>query len=227
MRAKNVVESNDREKITDPDLQVLVTTMRSFREGVLGVNQPLERALYIFENGGQSKLLMESLLIAPDSSVEKIANSLNADHEMVRSYRKYLFNPEMFIDNFCVVEFIANIECEQDKVTKVMALTQGYNFVLSHFTGGKLNFSSQEIAHKMQDHALYMVLQSRGHAVNSDVAKEAKAWIPAVKSNMDYLSKASEQQNAQADFLADFNILFEKDEEIKSIGTIEGEVARG
>jgi len=227
LRAKQVVDEGSQLRKDETDIQELVSVLSNYREGILGVDKHLERAIYIHEKGTQSKLIMEAMLIAPDSSIEKIANTMKADPMMVLSYKKYIFNTDLFEDNFSLLEYLAQLEDGHSRSTKIMGLTSGFYYVVSHFTGGDLNINPVAMNKKMQTLAYNMVMQSRGSDVTSSTAREAKGWTTMLKSSTDFIAKATEHENAQSDFLADFKLLFEKDPELPNVGAIEGEVLRG
>ena len=85
--------------------------------------------------------------------------------------------------------------------------------------------SPVEIFRSVQTDAYRMLKQSQGQLITSEAAKEAKSWAGVLKGLGEFIHKAQPQDN-QRDFISDFRVLFQTDEPIKGLETIDGEVIR-
>lgn len=220
-QAKLSAESGRAEK-GDCDLAKLLSDII---DGKPIVDSPLSRAFSIYERSVQSKLLMESMLIAPDSTTEKIAVAMNAEVKMVEYYAEFFFDKTVFIDSFDIADYISTEE-PKSKVTKTIGLTQGMHYVAKHFKGGELNLTSMQVYKKMQAGAYEMFIQGISGHSTSESAKESKAWAKVLKEITELVDKKEDDGN-QGNFVEEFKVLFQHEPPVPSLGTIEGEVIRG
>jgi len=167
------------------------------------------------------------MLMAPDGSTDKIAKSMDARREMVDYYRNYFFDLTVFRDKFEVCDFISELPDEKDRISKKMALTQGFNYITSHFTGGSLDISPMDMIKKVQSGAYRMYQQGISSVISSEEAKEAKAWAGIVKGIAEFLNK-NDRRDPQTEFLEEFKVMFETDKPIDSITALNSnDIVRG
>lgn len=224
--AKRLVELDEEE--AEKSNNELVKLLLAKKKGTPVVaDKTLSKALYIYEAGKQSKLLMEALLLAPDGDPAKIASSMDADAKMVGCYAEYFFDTAVFEDKFDIQDYISELEDPNSRITKMLSLTQGFNYMISHLSGGELNMTPLEICKKTQQLAYKMVQQAAGQAVTKETAKEVKGWTSILKAYTDTIEKLQPSGAEQKDFLQEFRVIMKKDSPIDSIENLEGDLVRG
>jgi hypothetical protein len=146
--------------------------------------------------------------------------------KVVEHYMTYFFDKGVFEDKCDVLDYIGEIADEGERTAKTLSISEGFYFIVSKFNGKELCLSPMEVAKRMQMFSYQMVRQARGHAIQSEVAKEAKGWATIVKSFNDTLNKDSGAH--QNDFLAEFQVLLVKGAPTKQIDELPPEdVVRG
>ena len=188
------------------------------------VDNPLSRALCIYERNKQSKLLIEAMLIAPDSTTEKIAEIMDAKEEMVEYYSQYFFDKTVFVDKFDLSDYISEEE-SRSKVTKTLGLSQGVNYISRQFQGGELQYSTMEIYKKMQAGAYDMFIQGVSGVSTAESAKESKAWAGILKGITELID--NNEGNGKSNFVEEFRVLFKHEPPVPGISGLEGEIIRG
>ena len=224
LEAEKIVEAGGSElaKHENPLVRLLYQRQASLAY----FENELSRALDLYERKRQSRYLLEAMLMSPDGSIEKIVENMRVKRGVVDNYRNYFFDTAVFEDEFDSVDYVSELTDETERVTKKMALTEGYYYLLSHFNGKDLGVSPTEIAKKMQAFAYQMVTQARGSPLRSEAAKEAQKWASVVKTFTDSLIKTD--LNPQVDFLAEFQVILKLGEPVKPITELPPEdVVRG
>ena len=224
-RAKRLVELDEEEakKSTDP----LVKLLLSRKNGTPVTDKSLAKALNIYEAAKQSRLLMEALLLAPDGDPKKVSDSMDANIDMIRHYANYFFDISVFEDKFDIQDYIADLEDQNSRITKMLAMTQGFNYMISHLNGGDLNMTPLEICKKTQQLAYKMVQQAAGLPVTKETTKEVKGWTSILKSYTDSIEKLQPSGGGRQDFLQEFRVIMKKDSPIEDITSLEGDLVRG
>jgi hypothetical protein len=213
LAAEKIVETGGGELLRHDD--DLVQLLYKRQEKLPYVENELSRALDLYERKRQSRYLLEAMLISPDGSTEKIVENMKVKKGVVENYSKYFFDTTVFADQFDLLDYISELTDEVERITKKMAVTEGYYYLLSHFSGGDLQVSPSEINKKMQAFSYAMVKQASGAMLRSDTAKEAKQWGTLLKSFNDSLSKS--ESGHQGDFLSEFLVILETGPATKKI----------
>jgi hypothetical protein len=213
------------EEAAEASADALVQYLLKRKRGESYVEDDVARAAEIYYSKRQSRYLMEALLIAPDTSIDKIVEVMGVRKGMAEAYQKYFFDSTVFRDKFDLTDFISTLEDETDLVTKKMAVSEGFHFLVSNFVGHDLQMSPTQVCQRMQSFAYRMVTQASGAMVTSQVAKEAKHWAAIVKTFTDTLAKNDPDE--QGDFLAEFKVLLAKGEKIKAVTEIQHDIVRG
>lgn len=191
------------------------------------IENDLSRAYEIYNRRRQSRFLLEAMLLAPDSTSEKICLAMATRPEMIDYYRHYFFDLTVFRDKFEVCDFISELPDEKDRITKKMALTQGFSYIISHFTGGSLDLSPMDMIKRVQSGAYRMYQQGISSTISSEEAKEAKSWAGIVKGIAEFINK-NDRRDPQAEFLEEFKVMFEHGKPIDSIDLLDSnDVVRG
>lgn len=213
LRAKKIAEAGY--ETLDTEVLPLVEILHDKMDGVPLVEDSLVRALEIYLSDKQSKYLMEALLMAPDGTPERLCEVMRCKRDLVDHYKKYFFDTTVFLDGFDQADYISELTNDRSRISKKQALTQGFSFVISNFTGNDLDLGPIEVCKRMQSYAYGMANQARGMAVTSEIAKEAKQWAAVVKSFTDVLAKHDEVDHGN--FFSEFTVIMSKGSDIKEM----------
>jgi len=213
LRAKKIAEAGY--ETLDTEVLSLVELLQDRIDGVPLVEDSLYRALEIYLGNRQSKYLIEALIMAPDGTTERICEVMRAKKEMVELYRFYFFDSSVFADGFDIADYVSELENDRSRISKKQAITQGFSFVISNFTGQDLDLSPIEVCKRMQSYAYGMANQARGMVVTTEIAKEAKQWAAVVKSFTDVLAKYDEVDHGN--FFSEFTVIMSKGSDIKEL----------
>jgi len=224
--ARHSVEANaEGVKTSDDELIILLLKEKN---GEPYVDNYLSKAYQMYMRGQQSKLLMEALLLAPDSTNSQICTTMRCNEKLVEYYSHYFFDTTVFEDNFDLVDYISSITDDAEAVTKRMAVTEGFAYVVAFVTGKDLDISYKNIRRNIQTLAYKMIKQCAGSAVTSDVAKEAKSWAGILKTMTDQVASDDEQAGKFEDFFEQISFTMKKEPAPRGIDTLLPEdVTRG
>jgi hypothetical protein len=203
----------------------LTQYLLSRKSGSALVESDFTLAADIYYGKKQSRYLMEAMLLAPDSTTERICDTMRVRKETVDQYKTYFFDTSVFRNNFDLVDYISELKDDKDRIIKRQALTEGFSFIFSNISGTELNLSAIEVCKRVQSFAYHMMSQARGAVITSDTAKEAKNWANIVKTFTDTLAK--KEAGDSDGFLADFKVVFTSNENFPELKEIAGEIIHG
>ena len=150
------------------------------------VQNAVARAYDIYRSKRNSKILMESMLFCLEpleSLVKKIASHMQVSPVVVNHYAKYFFDPSTFEDMFDRIDYLEHISEDnspsavKDKVSKQLAMTEGFAFVISHFKGGSITYSASEYAKRLLAISNKFVARAQHSGIMSDEADKLYKWI--------------------------------------------------
>lgn len=222
--AEQVVEAGGPELAQHED--PLVRLLYARECGTPHVVDELARALELYERKRQSRYLLEAMLLAPDGTTEKIVENMKVRKGVVENYTKYFFDTTVFEDEFDRVDYISELTDDGERITKKMAITEGYHYLVAHFNGRDLGLSPLEVCKKMQSFAYQMVNQARGSRIGSEAAKEANKWAGIVKTFTDAIAKSDE--GSQSNFVAEFSVILQNGKPFPTVDQLPpGELVQG
>jgi hypothetical protein len=150
------------------------------------VSDALNRALEIYEGKRNSKIIMESLLFCQEKLEElirKIVVHMNIAEAVPVYYSTYFFDPEVFEDTFDRLDYIEWLSEDnspagiKEKISKQLALTEGFSYVLSHFKGGSIDYSATEYTKKLLAIANKYVAQAQNTGILSKESDKLYKWM--------------------------------------------------
>lgn len=188
----------------------------------------LNRALEIFKSRRNSKIIIEAMLFVDEpvtQLVDKIARHMNINRAVPQLYAEYFFNPLAFQDMFDKLDYLEALGSHtspwmvKDKITKQLALTDGFSSVLLHFKGGAYDYTPQEYTRRLLGIACRMVAEAQNSGINSTQADKLYKWIQLASSLS--LTLKSLTADSGEDVLADIRMALEFDRPPVSIDTID------
>lgn len=187
----------------------------------------LYRAYEIFRGRRNSKIIMESMLFcleSPKILIDKISTHMNVSKAVPEAYLLYFFDSSVFQDMFDRLDYIEELAKSdkpfdiKDKVTKQLSITEGFNFILSHFKGGIIEYTASEYLKRLLAIANKYVAQAQNTGILSKESDKLFKWMQLASKLS--ISLQSLQDNSLDDALQDIRIALSYDEPPDSIDTI-------
>lgn len=183
------------------------------------VTNALHRAYDIYRSSRNSKIVMESLLFCMEpleTLTSKIAKHMNIAESVPIYYATYFFDPGVFEDMFDRLDYIEFLSekhdpyAVKDKVTKQLAMTEGFYYIISHFKGGIIEYTASEYMKRLLAIANKYVAQAQNTGILSKESDKLYKWIQLASKLS--LSAQSLQNNSVDDALQDIKIALEYDD---------------
>ena len=180
------------------------------------VQNALARAFEIYRSNRNSKIIMESMLFClepVEGLIKKVSSHMQVSSAVVKYYANYFFDPTVFVDMFDRLDYLEYISEDdspmavKDKVSKQLAMTEGFSFVISHFKGGAIDYSATEYAKRLLSIANKFVARAQHSGIMSNEADKLYKWIQLASK----LAKDLEELRSGAgdDALQDIKIALE------------------
>lgn len=150
------------------------------------VSDALNRALDIFRGNRNSKIIMESLLFCqetPKNLIQKITTHMNVSEAVPTYYALYFFDPEVFEDTFDRLDYIEHLAEDnttggiKEKVSKQLALTEGFSYIISNFKGGMIEYTAADYTKKLLAIANKYVAQAQNTGILSKESDKLYKWM--------------------------------------------------
>ena len=178
---------------------------------------------------------MESMLFCQeplDSLVRKISSHMHVSEYVIKYYANYFFDVSVFTDMFDRLDYLEELSHRddrysvKDKVSKQLALTEGFSFVLANFKGGAIDYSAAEYAKRLLAIANKFVARAQHSGIMSQEADKLYKWIglaSKLSNNLESLRSGSGD-----DALQDIKIALEYDLPPQPITALPmGDIIRG
>ena len=203
--------------------------------GIPNIQNALARAHEIFSAKRNSKIVMEALLFCLEPKevlIKKIADHMKVHTSVAKYYSTYFFDPDVFSDMFDRLDYIEELASSmdtyvvKDKVSKQLAMTEGFSFVLSHFKGGAIDYSATEYAKRLLSIANKFVARAQHSGIMSQEADKLYKWMNLASKLATTLE--SLRSGAGDDALQDIKIALEYDLPPQPISALPmGDIIRG
>lgn len=157
---------------------------------------------------------------------------MHVSESTVKYYVDYFFNPAVFGDMFDRLDYLEELASSnssfdiKDKVSKQLAMTEGFSFILSHFKGGAIDYSAVEYAKRLLSIANKYVARAQHSGILSKEADKLYKWMQLaakLATNLEELRSGTGE-----DALQDIKIALEYDLPPRSIQALPmGDIIRG
>jgi len=200
------------------------------------VENALHRAYSLYRGARNSKIIMESLLFClepKETLITKIAKHMTTAEAVPAFYSQYFFDPDVFEDMFDRLDYIEVLASAgngprqvKDKVTKQLAITEGFSFIISHFKGGIIEYTASDYLKRLLAIANKYVAQAQNSGILTKESDKLYKWMQlAAKLN---ISLKDIQENSVDDALQDIKIALEYDARPDKIDSLPpGDILRG
>ena len=151
------------------------------------VANALYRAYSIFIGKRNSKIIMGSLLFCMEDKKElniKIVKHMNVAKMVPEHYVHYFFDSSVFEDMFDRLDYIEALADRdpsdfnvKDKVTKQLAITEGFYYIISYFKGGVLDYTAAEYTKRLLSIANKYVAQAQNTGILSKESDKLFRWM--------------------------------------------------
>lgn len=196
----------------------------------------LHRAFEIFQGKRNSKIIMESLLFCNEPQkdlIDKISKHMNVSPAVPEAYSYYFFDCSVFADMFDRLDYIEVLDqtavsdySTKDKVTKQLALTEGFYYIISYFKGGILDYTAADYTKRLLSIANKFVAQAQNTGILSKESDKLFRWMQ-LASKLAITIKTLREDSVD-DALQDIRIALEYDVRPKAVDTLPPEdVLRG
>ena len=182
------------------------------------VANAMNRAYEIFKSRRNSKIIMESLLFCMEP-VETITSKISKHMHVAESvpiyYATFFFDPGVFGDMFDRLDYIEFLSEKQgdydikDKITKQLAMTEGFHYIVNHFKGGMIEYTASEYMKRLLAIAHKYVAQAQNTGILSKESDKLYKWMQLASKLS--LSGYTLQNNSVDDALQDIKIALEYD----------------
>ena len=146
----------------------------------------LNRAYEIYRGNRNSKIIIESLLFCQEDQktlIHKIVTHMKVAEAVPTYYALYFFDAEVFEDVFDCLDYIEHLALNtsasaiKDKVSKQLALTEGFSYIVSHFKGGMIEYTAAEYTKKLLAIANKYVAQAQNTGILSKESDKLYKWM--------------------------------------------------
>ncbi len=189
------------------------------------VANALQRAYAIFQGKRNSKIIMESLLFCQEplaTLIPKIAMHMKTVKDVPELYAHFFFDPTVFedlFDNLDYIEYLGEKSSDdyliKDKVTKQLAMTEGFSYIISYFKGGIMEYTASEYIKRLLAIANKFVAQAQNTGILSKESDKLFKWMQLASKLS--ISLQALKDNSVDDALQDIKIALEYDERPDSI----------
>lgn len=209
----------------DERIKWLIQYIRERRDNLPISETPVTRPAEIYFRNLQSKIIMESGLMAHDMTVERMADLLNTQNDVIENYRYLFFDTSAFKDGMDVADYICSIKDNAaDYAAKSAAVRCGFYTVCENLRVGSASLTPEEIYKELVQHAGSQMRQGVGHKLGSTASIESRKWGQMLVALAGSMAKYKASTISPTEGLPKFLLTFAKD--VGDIKEIEGDIVK-
>jgi hypothetical protein len=187
------VANKERAKTDDPKTKELVK--------VIGGTSSNSHLVYAWDkfSSTHSRIVLDSFLLA-DTTYDVIRRTTGVPIEVLQAYAEYIFDVAVFRDYLDRIDYVGHCRTylpREEQAYYEAALTKGSDYIV-WLMNGKVTTAPKAALEAVMVEGLFMGQAHRGADINSETAKQARAWLQLSSQNAANLQRLDPKDDEDA-----------------------------